>query len=54
MSNYKPYLGERERKYYIRIAKELGYKQDVFDAIKNASTESEISGIMCRARKRNR
>ena len=39
------------RKHYRTIARDLGYSEDVVDAIMDATNEDEISKIMTNARK---
>lgn len=39
------------KKHYRTIARDLGYSEDVVDAIMDAKNEDEISKIMTNARK---
>lgn len=43
-------LREIDRRQYIRIAKELGYEQEVEDKIRHARTEPEVTRILADAR----
>lgn len=45
-------LTERERRFYLRAAKELGYGAETISALATVATESDATRLMTSARER--